>query len=203
MADRRMRALTDKQAALVKAYLANGGRATEAYRLAYKPMSEPRNHSVMAQKALRAPAVAHALGRANKRAVEVISAEMVNRYAVDQASIAAGLANLGFTSISDVCTLKTEIRADKDGMPVPRQILRVRDFDAMNESARHAISKIKQDKDGQVTVELYDKRAALVDLARLMGLIQDKQVGVVDPVTGKPVDRFQPIQMTIIRKGGG
>ena len=33
-----------------------------------------------------------------------------------------------------------------------------------------------------------------------MGLITDKGASAVDPVTGKPVDRFQPVVLQIVRK---
>lgn len=196
-----LRKLTGKQALFVKTYLANGGDSTAAYRLAYKPGGNPRNHNVAARKTLQAPAVALILGRAKTKATELISDELINRYAVDQAAIAAALARLSFSEIGDVCTLENEIYADDKGMPKAKQVLRVKNFSAMDASQRFAISKIKQDKDGQVSIELHDKRQSLVDLARVMGLITDKAVGPIDPVTGKPVDRLQPVTLQIIRKG--
>lgn len=198
------RRLSSKQAAFVRLYLSNGGNATQAYKLAYQPKGDPKTFGQLAHAVFKSATVGRALGIARQRSTELISTEIVNRYAIDQAAIAAALARLSFSEIGDVCTLVTETTGEFDentGQLKTKQVLRIRDFADMDINARFAIAKIKQDKDGQVSIELHDKRQSLVDLARVMGLITDKTTVPIDPTTGKPIDRFQPVTLQIIRKG--
>ena len=76
----------------------------------------------------------------------------------------------------------------------------MRDFNQLDHNSRFAIASVKQHADGRVEVAMYDKRQALVNLAQVMGLITDKGQAAVDSVTGKPVDRFQPVVLQVIRR---
>jgi hypothetical protein len=58
----------------------------------------------------------------------------------------------------------------------PRQQVVIKDFDEIPDEAHAAISEIKRGPGGVLTVRLYNKREALMDLARLRGLIEDKPV---------------------------
>ena len=47
--------------------------------------------------------------------------------------------------------------------------------DELDEETAAAIKSIKQDKDGNVTIELHDPKPALRDLGKYMGLLEDKR----------------------------
>src|ERR1035437_9941542 len=190
--------LTVKQAGFVQEYLRNGGNASAAYRLIYKPKSSPSVIGVSASKLSRSKRVAAAIRDAKGLGRTVpVGSEVANRYAVDQAAIASALARLSFANITDVCSLETE--RGEDGKPGVQR-LRVRDFSLLDHNSTFAIAEVEQHADGRVRVKMYDKRQALVNLAQVMGLITDKGQVATDPVTGKPVDRFQPVVLQVIRK---
>jgi hypothetical protein len=67
----------------------------------------------------------------------------------------------------------------------PCQVAVVQDFDAIDDGAHPAISEIKRGPGGELTVRLYNKREALMDLARLRGLIEDRPVDQRNPVVLK------------------
>jgi phage terminase small subunit len=48
------------------------------------------------------------------------------------------------------------------------------DSDQLDESTAGAISEVRKGKDGQVSIKLHDKRAALVDIGRHLGMFKDK-----------------------------
>ena len=191
------RDLTAKQSAFVAEYLRNGGNASAAYRLVYNSKSNRSVIGVAASKLARSPSVAAAIRHARGLGREIASGEVANRYAVDQAAIASALARLSFANITDVCSLETE--RGEDGKPGVQR-LRVRDFSLLDHNSTFAIAEVEQHADGRVRVKMYDKRQALVNLAQVMGLITDKGQVATDPVTGKPVDRFQPVVLQVIRK---
>ena len=190
------RALTPKQRAFVEHMRANGGNRSAAYQLAY-----PDNRSSIvsirsaASRLAKVPEVARALARIDD-AASVIVRQTADKYAVSQQALASMLIRLAAYDINDICTLETELGDDGK----PRQVLRTRDFSKMDPSARYAITEVSQKANGEVTVKMADKRQAAVNLAQLMGLITDKGASAVDPVTGKPVDRFQPVVLQIVRK---
>lgn len=148
---------------------------------------------------MRRPAVALAVAQLNEAQTRVV-AETIRRYEIDQQSIASALARLGFSDIGDVAWLETKQLKGRDGKFAPKQVLTLRDWSEIPADARFAIHKARQSADGRIEVELHDKRQALINLAQVMGLITDKGQVAIDPSTGKPVDRFQPVILQVIRK---
>jgi hypothetical protein len=141
------------------------------------------------------PQVAAALARIDG-AAQVAVREVADRYGVSQQAIAAALVRLAMVSVTDVCSWSTVV--GEDGKP--RQVLEVFDSARLSPDVAYGIVKVRQSKDGSIEVELADKRQALLNLAQVMGLVTDKGASAVDPVTGKPVDRFQPVVLQIVRK---
>lgn len=158
------RELTDKQHAFVVELLRNGGNKAAAYRAAY-----PGNHSANGSRTAatmlsRHPGVAKAIDQARLEAQQQID-QAIHRYAITAERIADELARLAFTRMDQLCTVELV-----DG----RQVMRVREWADVDREAIAAVSRVKRLADGSLVVELGDKRAALMDLARLKGWVADK-----------------------------
>jgi phage terminase small subunit len=169
--------LTGKQRAFVEAYLKNGRNGAAAYRAAYNTAAAPEH---VARKAIRllkhpmiAPIVAEAEAKAQKRVASVI-----DRYAVSKERILEELARMGFANMLDY------VRIGDDGDAYV-------DLSALTRDQASAIAEVtvedfkdsrgKESRDvRRVRFKLADKRAALMDLAKLAGLVIDKK-----EVTGK------------------
>ena len=81
------------------------------------------------------------------------------------------MAKLAFTDLRQVADVRMMLVNGK-----PRQVAVVKDFNAIDDGAHAAISEIRLGPGGELTVRLYNKREALMDLARLRGWIGDKPV---------------------------
>lgn len=190
--------MTHKELAFFQEFARNGRIAASAYKIAVVPGCTQTAANRGGSYYLASPAVARAvaqLDEAKSRAV----ASTIQRYEIDQQSIASALARLGFSDIGDVAWLETRQIKGRDGKFEPRQVLTLRDWADIPPDARFAIHKARQSADGRIEVELHDKRQALINLAQVMGLITDKGQVAIDPATGKPVDRFQPVVLQVIR----
>ena len=186
-----LRPLTDKQRAFVQALRTNGGNRSAAYRSAYPDSSpDPASIRSMASNLCKVPQVAAALARVDN-AAQVAVRELADRYAVSQQALASMLIRLAAYDVRDYF----EIETTPDG-----KRLIVKDIQALTRDQSYAIVGIKTAKDGSISYEFADKRQAAVNVAQLMGLITDRGASAVDPVTGKPVDRFQPVVLQIVRK---
>lgn len=194
--------MTAKELAFFQAYANNGRNSADAYRSAISPHAKPASAGSAGAGYLRRPAIMHAVAKLDE-AKERVVAETIRRYEIDQQSIASALARLGFSDIGDVAWLETRQVKGRDGKYGPKQVLTLRDWADIPPDARFAIHKAKQSADGRIEVELHDKRQALINLAQVMGLITDKGMVAIDPATGKPVDRFQPVVLQIVRKSEG
>lgn len=144
----------------------------------------------MASNLCKVPQVAAALARVDN-AAQVAVRELADRYAVSQQALASMLIRLAAYDVRDYF----EIETTPDG-----KRLIVKDIQALTRDQSYAIVGIKTAKDGSISYEFADKRQAAVNVAQLMGLITDRGASAVDPVTGKPVDRFQPVVLQIVRK---
>lgn len=192
------REMTPTQLKFFQAFASNGQKGPDAYISAVNEKASRTVASSRAYQLLRQPAIARAVAQlqdASQRA----TAEVIKRYEIDQQSIASALARLGFSDIGDVAWLETRQIKGRDGKFEPRQVLTLRDWADIPPDARFAIHKARQSADGRIEVELHDKRQALINLAQVMGLITDKGQVAIDPATGKPVDRFQPVVLQVIR----
>jgi len=165
--------------------LKNGGNATLAltqlfpdparskqttYRLAHQMRHSDLVKKMLDENALRA-------SQAAQTAVE--------RYGLTADNTAETMARLAMTDLRQVVDWGSEI----DPQTKKRTYwLRVRDAIEIDPDAHKALVSIEKRADGSLKVSLADKRAALMDLARLKGWVQDK-----------PTDTSQAVQLIIQR----
>jgi phage terminase small subunit len=150
--------------------VASGLSATEAYVRAYPACQSRKAARTMAYRLMKHPLIA-AYGA--ERAATAIAAvdEAVKRYAITAERVADAMARLAFTDLRQVADWRTEGEGKQR-----RQVVTIRDADTISDEAHAAISEVRHDPGGRVTVKLYNKREALIDLARLKGWIADKPV---------------------------
>jgi phage terminase small subunit len=89
------------------------------------------------------------------------------------------LAKLGFSNMEDFASV------GPDGSPAL-------DCSKLNRNQWAAVNQIKVDDDGGVTLKLYDKRAALVDLGKHLGMFTDKSE---HKVTLEPGENSTPLEL--------
>lgn len=153
-------------------YLSNGGDATNAYRQAFPQSANDPKVSQKAWQLKRHKGVAARLAEANGLALARVNAA-VDQYAITAERVANEMALLAFTRMPQLADVRTELVDGKR-----RQHVVVRDFSEVNPEALAAISEVKRSPGGEISIKLYDKRGALMDIARLKGWIADKPVDV-------------------------
>lgn len=157
--------LTDKQARFVREYLVDLNAKQAAIRAGYSA----RSAEVEGSRLLKNAKVAAAIAR-ERRAVS-------NRTGITPERVLLELAKFGFADIRKVIkwrALVTELEEDDDGEPVLRttnEVVLV-DSDKIDADTAAAITEISQTKDGALKVKLVDKRAALVDIGRHLGMFK-------------------------------
>lgn len=161
--------LNEKQAAFVE-LVGRGVPAVDAYEQVYGASATRKAASVKAARLLRHPLVAASRARQTAIALAAVDAA-VERYGITAERVADAMARLAFTDIDQVADWQTTGIGAKR-----RQTVVIRDARDIHPAAMAAISEIKHDTGGRVTVKLYNKREALMDLARLKGWIADKPV---------------------------
>lgn len=167
--------------AFAEAYILTNGNASAALRRIDPKADEkyPRVYST-AKRMVDTEICQNALARIRSRGDQALSA-VLDRYGITAERAAEELARLAFTQMRQVVNLYTAVDPETKK---PRQHLDIRDFDKIDEDAHRAIVKIKRSASGAVEIELADKRAAIMDLARLKGWIVDKP----DPNAGQQVN---------------
>lgn len=181
--------LTAKQRKFVETYLANGRNGAAAYRAAYSNSATPQRAAEEASKLLKHPKIRPIIDAAAQKA-EQATARAVDRYAATQERIVAELARIGFASMADY------VRVQPDGTAV----VDLRDVD---DDQFRAVSEVTVEQAGdigdddqpvpvkRVKIKLHDKRAALVDLARIQGFVVDRKE--ISGVGGKPIEVEQQV----------
>jgi hypothetical protein len=162
--------LNPRQQAFLDTLLVNGGNASAAYRAVYGDKRNAAAVNTAASKLRHHPLIAPRLAEVathNARAV----AAAVDRYGITADHIADALARLAFTEVRQVAVWRTEPKTE-DGPA--RQMLKVIDSDQIDPDAHQAISEVRIDDKGRITVKLYNKSEALMNLARLKGWVADK-----------------------------
>jgi hypothetical protein len=110
-----------------------------------------------------------AVPRATAVAAAVDSA--VERYGITADLLADAMARLAFTDLDQLCAWGTVMEHGKR-----RSWLHLHDSTAIERPALAAISEIRRSAGGELSVKLFNKREAIMDLARLKGWIADKPV---------------------------
>jgi len=160
--------LTPKQARFVDEYLIDLNATQAAIRAGYSAHTANR----IGPETLLRPHVA--------AAVAALQAALAAKAGVTRERIVAELAKIGFSDIRKAVSWRpfvTEIEVDEDSgeqrLSVTNQVQVVASDDLDDETAA-AISEISQSDKGGLKVKLYDKRAALVDLGKHLGMFVER-----------------------------
>lgn len=94
------------------------------------------------------------------------------RYIADRARLVDRLLHMGMTDVDQLCDVLPVL--DEAGAIVGRQLV-VKDLSDIEPKARASIAEIRQTREG-IIVKLADRRACLMDVARLMGWVTDEPI---------------------------
>lgn len=141
--------LNPKQKRFVAEYLKDLNATQAAIRAGYSA----KTASVIGCENLTKPNIAAAIAAGQ--------AKIADKLELTAERVLAELALLGFSNMDDFASV------DGKGSPAL-------DLSKLNRSQWAAVNQIKVDDDGAVTLKLYDKRAALVDLGKHLGLFTEK-----------------------------
>ena len=152
--------LTGRQSQFIDEYMANGQNASAAYRKAYRSTSSSMRCSQQAYILLRNPAVAQTI----QRKLKMLELARQGRLEAQQATeerIIDVLSTLAFFDPREF------IQWDSNGVTVTKST-------DLPIEAVFAIREILVLADGGMRFKFADRRAALMDLARIRGMITDK-----------------------------
>ena len=145
--------LTLKQEAFCRAYIENGGNASAAYRASYDCQNTKEAVvNVKASELLR-----H--GKVSVRIAEE-QAKIAQKHGVTVDRIVGGLAKIGF------CDVRKAVKWNAAGA------VELIDSDQLDGDTAFAISEVSQGPNG-TRIKFNDKRAALVDLGKHLGMFKD------------------------------
>lgn len=158
--------LTPKQARFIEEYLIDLNATQAAIRAGYSAKTAPEQASRLLSNVKVSTAVQAAMQARSSRTE--ITQDMVLRE----------LAKIGFSDIRKVVRWgTTELRTteDKDGEAVtePYHGLRLVAADEIDDDTAAAISEVSEGRDG-LKVKFHDKKGALVDIGRHLGMFKDK-----------------------------
>lgn len=158
-------ALTDKQRRFVDEYLVDLNATQAAIRAGY---SEKTAYSI-GNENLSKPDIAEA--------IQAAQAERSKRTDITQDMVLRELAKIGFSDIRKVVRWgRTELRvadADEDAEPAVHHGLALIGADEIDDATAAAISEISEGREG-LKVKFHDKRGALVDIGRHLGMFPSK-----------------------------
>lgn len=161
--------------------LAKGKSQQEAYVIAgYKPHIS--NPSALAKDKRIVARIAELLERA--RSIEVIATERaIERLAISKERVLSELAKIGFSDIRKAVRWKSALVTEEDNpdggevlviKTVVTNLVEIVPSDEIDDETAAAISQVTQNINGGVTVKLHDKRAALVDIGKHLGMFPTK-----------------------------
>ena len=161
--------LSDQDRAFVRAALDNGGRFTDAHRIAYPEWDgKPERRKDAAIRLASKRNVKAALDAA-KGVQAVAVSKVMDRYGITQERLAQAMAWLAFSDYTQVMDVSVDDAGKVTARPKP--------MDQIPEEARFAICGLRCKPDGTlIEYVLPDRRACTMDLGRLLGLIQDKPI---------------------------
>lgn len=194
--------LTPKQAAFVREYLVDLNATQAAIRAGYSA----KTAASIGEENLRKPEI--------KAAIEAAMAERAKRTEVTADRVVQELAKIGFSDIRRLVQWENVVLDSDAGGQVEEEqedqahggalkrarkvtLVQLRGSDEIDDDAAAAVSEISQTAQG-VKVKLHDKRAALVDLGRHLGLFKPIKVEVTDPDGGSPFGQL----LEMIASGG-
>ena len=164
--------VSDRDAFILE-YLKDRNGTQAAIRAGYSP----RSAHVTASRLLRNAKVRHAL-RAAEAKFEADTADAIERLALSREKALARLAQIAFCDIRAIFDLFHDERGvhDKqaDNLAPKRSGISIKSFDQLPEHAMCGIAELSQNERG-FRIRFADRRKALMDLARLMGWIEEER----------------------------
>lgn len=180
-----MSKLTAKERRFIDEYLIDLNATQAAARAGYsKRTAEQQGYQL-----LRRPRVAEAITAQQRK--------IATKLEVTQERVVAELAKIGFSDIRKAVTWRTcerEIANEEDLEPqghggslkrsraMSVNLVELLSSDDLDDDTAAAISEISQTDKGGLKVKFHDKRAALVDLAKYLGMFKD-EVKLVGDIT--------------------
>ena len=170
-------ALTKKQAEFVKTYLSNGGNGAAAYRGSYGTHGSAATIQREAHRLTKNPKIAPMIAAAEEKAQARVSA-VFDQYAITKERIARELALLGFSNMLDYIAIGSEGHPYVDMTKLDRDKSAAISHVVVEEFVGRTPGDDPEAESRQVrkiTFKLADKRQALVDLAKLHGMLVEKR----------------------------
>lgn len=183
------RQLTNKQTQFLAEYLRNGRNGVAAYRTVYSPTATTNTAGNCAAKLLKHPLIAPFIEETERRTIAVVD-RVLDRYEITKERVLTALARLAMYDARDLF--------EWDGNTAT---VKLKSSNEISDEAAFAITGIVQKKGkygNTVEVKLGDKRAALVDIARLKGWLTDDMPD--NPVTVADVERKRALRQQILRE---
>lgn len=187
--------LTPKQESFCWLYIEKSS-ASEAYRTAYDvgPDTKPESIHRSAAELLANPKITSR--------VEAIRAELRKRHEITVDALVDRLRPIIDADIRKVLTWgdAVPITDPETGEVRIAQGIALKSMADLDADAVAMIAKIRQSRDGSLSVELYDKLAAIEKVARLLGLIKDQHDVKVEDITPRPQDPGREAMRAAIRR---
>lgn len=156
---------TDRDLAFVKEYLSNGRIANTAYEKAIgKGKNTKLSANNLAQKMLKRPGVKALIMQAESKELAKVE-EVMGRYAITRERVMDELAKIAFADLRDT------VEWDGEGN------VTIKASSEITDAAAAAIAEIDNQKGpmgSKTKLKNYDKLKALMDLAKIAGIIEDK-----------------------------
>jgi phage terminase small subunit len=177
-----MAALTNPRHELFAQQLVKGKPNKEAYHLAGY-IGHRSDAAAMARRPLVKARVAELLAARNRKEHQALE-RATERLAVTKERVLAELVKIGFADIRKAVGWRVSKKVDEEtGEETTSNEVWLVDSDKVDDHTAAAIAEIKQNAQGGVSIKFHDKRAALVDLGRHLGMFRDK-VDVTHEVVG-------------------
>ncbi|MVW80189.1 terminase small subunit [Bordetella sp. 02P26C-1] len=186
-------ALNNKQRRFVEEYLVDLNATQAAIRAGYSPKTAGQ----IGDENLKKPQIA--------AAVQEAQAERSKRTEITQDMVLRELAKIGFSDIRKLVRWgKTELRvagAEEDGATEVHHGLALVSVDDIDDDTAAAIAEISEGREG-LKVKLHDKKGALVDIGRHLGMFKDR-IEHSGPNGGPiPIAEMTDEQLAAIAAGG-
>lgn len=163
--------LTPKQRAFVREYLIDLNATQAAIRAGYSEATA----TVIASENLSKPNIANAIAAAMKLRAD--------RTDITADRVLTELAKIGFSDIRKAVTWQSSLITEEDNPDggdiaviktvVTNQVQLVAS-DNLDDDTAAAVAEISQNQGGGIKIKFYDKRAALVDIGKHLGMFKDK-----------------------------
>jgi phage terminase small subunit len=137
------------------------------------------------------------------RRVEEILSRAAEKTGVSIEKVLSELAKIGFSDIRKAVKWRSSPSADQDALSCSSRnpasnIVEIISSDEIDDVTAAAIAEISQNEKGSLKIKLHDKRAALVDLGRHLGMFKEKV-----EVTGKDGGPIETEKTIVILPANG